>query len=247
MATKKKPTKRKAPKKFPVIDIKIEEILATAATQMRKKLDRTTIKEYVEAAKNGAVFPPVVVFCEKGGDRHILADGFHRLHAFVDAEIATVKAEVREGGQRDAMVYAMGCNEQHGLRRTNADKRFAVEMLLKDPELMQLSQKEMAEICRVTRQTIGRVRDDMVLAEGRKKQKPGTPTDPTPEDHRPSRPEPTQKEAETGELRKALSLIMALPYGGEDANDKLDLNKDDTANLEYVAAWCSHAVLVMRK
>ena len=244
MATKKKATK----KKFPIIKIKIEEILATASTQMRKKLDTATIKEYCEAAQNGAVFPPVVVFTEKGGDRRVLADGFHRLHAFVDADIDTVKAEVRVGGQREAMIYAMGCNEEHGLRRTNADKRFAVEMMFKDPELRQLTQKQMAEICRVTRQTIGRVRDDMVLAEGRKKkQKPGTPTDPTPEDHRPSRPEPTQEEAETGEVRTALSLIMALPYGGEDAAEKLDLNKDDTANLEYVAAWCSHAVLVLRK
>ena len=51
---------------------------------------------------------------------------------------------------------------------------------------------------------------------------------------------------ERDELRQALGLIKAFPYGGEDAV-KLDLTKDDTADLEYVAAWCSHAVLVLRK
>ncbi|EWY35857.1 hypothetical protein N825_32650 [Skermanella stibiiresistens SB22] len=38
------------------------------------------------------------------------------------------------GSRRDAVPHAVGANARHGLPRSNADKRDAVMILLKDPE-----------------------------------------------------------------------------------------------------------------
>ena len=48
--------------------------------------------------------------------------------------LAKISADVREGSRRDAILYAVGANASHGLKRTNRDKRNAVMVLLKDPE-----------------------------------------------------------------------------------------------------------------
>lgn len=235
-------------KKHKIITLAVDNILASAATQVRKKLDKATIDEYTEALKNGAIFPPLVVFAEVDSERYILADGFHRHHAYVNAEIDKCKVEVHEGSLHDALLWALGCNDEHGLRRTNADKRNAVEVALKDPEISKLEMVQIADICRVDDRTVRRIRDDMDLDIGKrkKKNKKGKGVDPDPKDVRPTRPAPTQGEVERDELRAALSAIKAFPYGGEDVV-KLDLDKDDTADLEYVAAWCSHAVLMLRR
>ncbi len=235
-------------KKHKVITLATDNILASAATQVRKKLDKSTIDEYTEALKNGAIFPPLVVFAEKNSDRYILADGFHRHHAYVNGEISECKVEVHEGNLHNALLWALGCNDEHGLRRTNADKRNAVEVALKDPEISGLQIIQIADICRVTERTVRNIRDNMDLNVGKRKKgnKPGKGEKPEPGDHQPTKPAPTQEEVERDELRAALSAIKAFPYGGEDAT-KLDLNKDDAADLEYVAAWCSHAVLVLRR
>lgn len=236
-------------KKFKIIDLATDNILASAATQVRKKLDKDTIDQYAEDMKNGAQFPALVVFAEKDSDRYILADGFHRHHAYVNAEIPKCKVEVHEGGLHEALLHALQANDEHGLRRTNADKRNAVEIALKDPEISSLEVIQIADICRVNERTVRRIRDDMDLNLKKSKKKPnkkGKGEEPGPDDVRPTRPAPSQIEVERDELRAALSAIKAFPYGGEDV-PKLELNKDDTADLEYVAAWCSHAVLVLRK
>jgi len=231
------------------MDLAVDNILASAATQVRKKLDKDTIDSYVEDMQNGAIFPRLTVFAEAEGDRYILADGFHRHHAYVNAEAVTCPVEVREGGLHEALMFALQANGEHGLRRNNADKRNAVEIALKDPEISALQIIEIADICRVNERTVRRIRDDMDLNIGKRKtskNKKGKGVEPDPDDVRPTRPAPTQSEVERDELRAALSAIKAFPYGGEDA-PKLELSKDDTADLEYVAAWCSHAVLVLRK
>jgi len=254
MATKKKPSKKKKAAAKPkvkdlrqrVITLATDNILASAATQVRKKLDKDTIDRYTEALQNGAILPPLVVFAEHESDRYILADGFHRHHAYVNAEVGKIEVEVHEGSLHDALLWALGCNDEHGLARNNNDKRNAVEMALKDPEISTLQVIQIADICRVNERTVRRIRDDMDLAATKRKKgkanKKGKGEDPEPGDHRPTRPAPTQNEVERDELRASLSAIKAFPYGGEDA-----LSKDDTADLEYVAAWCSHAVLVLRR
>lgn len=46
----------------------------------------------------------------------------------------TIAVDVRPGSQRDAILYSLGANAAHGRRRTNADKRRAVQRMLSDEE-----------------------------------------------------------------------------------------------------------------
>ena len=63
-----------------------------------------------------------------------LADGFHRYHAHKQAGLDDIRVDLRQGNLREAILYSVGANAHHGLRRSNEDKRRAVLRLLEDPE-----------------------------------------------------------------------------------------------------------------
>ena len=134
----------------------IGEIRRDGGTQPRAALDDETLAEYAEAMKAGAEFPPVIVFYD--GAAYWLADGFHRVNAAMRAELTTVAAQVMAGTQRDAILYSTGANAAHGLRRTNADKRRAVERLLRDDEWAKWSDSEIARRCAVDHKTVAAAR-----------------------------------------------------------------------------------------
>jgi hypothetical protein len=117
-------------------------------TQSRAKLDESVVAEYAEAYRTGANFPPVIVFYD-GKDRW-LADGFHRYFGAKQAGKTTVFEKIIPGTKRDAVLYSLGANGTHGLNRTNADKRNAVETMLKDPEWAAWSQEKIAKACNVS-------------------------------------------------------------------------------------------------
>ena len=96
--------------------------------QTRAALSEETVTDYRDAMDANAEFPPVVVFKDNEKKRMYLADGFHRVEAMLRRGDKRVKADVRAGTYVDALKYALGANANHGLRRTNADKRHAVEM-----------------------------------------------------------------------------------------------------------------------
>jgi hypothetical protein len=134
------------------------QIRTDGGTQMRAGLNEETAGEYAEELRRGAVFPPVVVFFD--GTVYWLGDGFHRVRAYFLAhgEEAVVPCEVRPGTRRDAVLCAAGANAVHGLRRTNADKRRAVEALLRDEEWGQWSDREIARRCHVSHNFVSELR-----------------------------------------------------------------------------------------
>jgi hypothetical protein len=76
--------------------------------------------------------------------RHTLGDGFHRVLAARKAGLSELAAEVRAGTQRDAMPFGICANNAHGLPRSNADKRYAVTLVLAKHEWSQWSDRETA-------------------------------------------------------------------------------------------------------
>lgn len=108
--------------------LNLNAIRIDGGTQPRERIDMEAVGDYSEAIKVGIEFPPVIVFYD--GAEHWLADGFHRWHAHKQAEKASILVDVRAGSLDDAKLFASGCNGDHGLRRTNADKRLAVLMAL---------------------------------------------------------------------------------------------------------------------
>jgi ParB-like nuclease family protein len=122
--------------------------ITTEGTQARVLLSETIIREYADAMSNGDAFPPIDVYGEE--TTYWLADGFHRVHAATIAGHTTIAAVVHAGGQREALLHAVSANETHGHRRTDADRRHAVSLLLADPEWQAWNNSEIARQCRVS-------------------------------------------------------------------------------------------------
>jgi hypothetical protein len=142
-----------------VQQIEIARILIKETIQQRVQLNKNVINEYAEEIKAEAIFPPLTVFDDEGN--FILADGWHRYEAYKLAGIDVVAADIINGGERDAILYAVGANAEHGLQRNNADKRFAVKTMLKDEEWGQWSDGEIARRTRVSQTFVSKVRREL--------------------------------------------------------------------------------------
>ena len=135
----------------------LADIRLDGGTQPRAQLDFFTIGEYAQAMRDGTQFPPVVVFYD--GSAYWLADGFHRVRAAQQAGLTEIGADLRQGSRRDAVLYSVGANASHGMRRTNEDKRRAVMTLLGDAEWAQWSSAEIARRCNVTHPFVSTLRN----------------------------------------------------------------------------------------
>lgn len=140
-----------------VESLPIAKLRRDGGTQIRP-ISQDVINDYAEAMKAGVVFPAVVAFYD--GTEYWLGDGFHRTLAGQQAGIKRIDVEVRLGTQREAVLFACGANEDHGHRRTNADKRKAVETLLADEEWSQRTNLWIAESCKVSASTVERMRKE---------------------------------------------------------------------------------------
>lgn len=148
-------------------------------------LDAKTVVEYREAIQRGSAFPPVKVIDD--GEKKWLWDGFHTLEANKREGFKEIHAEVRQGSRRDAVLLSVAANIAHGLRRSNHDKRKAVQTLLDDSEWGQWSSREIAERCGVSHTFVDNLRRERA---GNDCQDTGlTPVGPTssPVDMRPER------------------------------------------------------------
>lgn len=143
--------------------VSLSAIRIDGGTQPRSKIDEAIVAEYATAMESGAVFPPIAIFFD--GVDHWLADGFHRYHAANSAHLDALDAIVFTGTRRDAVLHSVGANTAHGLRRTNEDKRRAVQTLLSDPEWAQWSDREIGRRCGVHGEMVAKNRPAPVLPE----------------------------------------------------------------------------------
>ena len=132
---------------------------------MRVEMRPEVVNDYATDMLDGAIFPPVILY-DDGTDLW-LADGFHRVEAVRKIGRETIDAQIRQGSSRDAILHGVGSNAVHGLRRTQADKRRAVERLLKDPEWARWSDRKIGDIAKVDGKTVAAVRRELTSAEFR--------------------------------------------------------------------------------
>lgn len=142
---------------IPLSDIK------DGGAQMRVEMKPDVVREYADDMAAGAAFPPVEVYYD--GSIYWLAEGYHRVAATRLLERETIDAEVLDGGERDAILHGIGSNASHGLRRTQADKRRAVERLLRDEEWSKWSNRKIAEAAKVDHKTVATVRRELLGGE----------------------------------------------------------------------------------
>lgn len=134
----------------------LSQIRLDGGTQSRAALNEQALADYCDAMGDGEVFPPVVVFHD--GQAYWLADGFHRVRAAERACLVEIDADVRQGSQRDAVLFSVGANSKNGVPRSPADKRRAVLRLLEDAEWSAWSDREIARQAAVSHEFVRRER-----------------------------------------------------------------------------------------
>lgn len=227
--------------------INLKAIRIDGGTQSRIALNEATVTDYAEAIAEGVKLPPVVVFFD--GSDNWLADGFHRFHAYSKAGKASIPAEVVEGTQSDAVLHGAGANASHGLRRTNADKRHAVEMVLSHPDAAEWSDRKIADHCGVSvtfvsaarRPEVAQKRQENRAASAAKR----SPATPEAQETKPAKPvEPPKKEAtgaepdftENDELAESQDVIVSLSEQVDELRAKLAVEQMDASEDEKTAA-----------
>ena len=151
-------------------------ILKKDGLQLREALSEDTVAEYAEAMRNGAKFPPVIVFFDQKTREYYLADGFHRVEAAQRAGLTGIEAEQRIGDYYAAEAYACGANSV--LPRSSETKKRCVMRLWehreahfgkKDP-----SDREIANLAKLPRSTVKTIISQ--LANSGQLQRPSTVT-----------------------------------------------------------------------
>jgi len=142
--------------------LKLKQIRTDGGTQARKSLDQNIVTRYAEHMKEGAIFPPIIVFHD--GSEHWLADGFHRYFARKANGELEIECEVKQGTQRDAQLFAFGVNNDRGLSMSSEDIREIIIRMLKDDEWGKWSDEKIANIVKVSRITVFRVRKKLEKA-----------------------------------------------------------------------------------
>ena len=147
--------------------IKLNELRLDGGTQPRTNMDQEVVSEYADYLMDGVKMPSLTVFHD--GTYYWLADGFHRYFAHKQAEYKEAECDVRQGSLRDAILFSVGANDSHGLRRSNEDKRKAVMTLLDDIEWSDWADSEIARRCKVSAMTVGRIKKLLNIKESEKK------------------------------------------------------------------------------
>jgi uncharacterized ParB-like nuclease family protein len=148
------------------IEIDLDTLVADKATQCRVSMDDNVIAEYAELMADGKVFPAIRVVqdASKAEPVYYIVDGWHRAAAHRKAGFKTIWAYVvGKGDATLAMDYATQANVDHGLRRTNADKRRSVLMALTvDAQIKrERSDREIADALGVHHSLVQDVRAEM--------------------------------------------------------------------------------------
>ncbi len=158
-------TAQAIPEAQPVVSAQVLEIdlIQDGGAQMRAAMNEETVADYAEEMAAGAKFPPVIVYHD--GEAYWLADGYHRVDAARRIGRNDITAEVHDGDRRDAILHGIGANARHGLRRTQADKRHAVETLLRDEQWSKWSDRHIAKIANVDHKTVGKIRREVLGGE----------------------------------------------------------------------------------
>lgn len=153
--------------------VKLDLIRVDGGTQQRATVNDEHIGNIAEAIRAGVKIEPGIGFDD--GEEIWLGDGHHRWHGHKRADVKTMLLEVRRGSREDAILYSVGANaENNALRRTNADKRVAVQTLLNHAEWSKWSNREIARRAGVTHTLVNQLRNPSKVE-----------TASTPKDHNP--------------------------------------------------------------
>lgn len=233
-------------------EVPLADIDLDCAIRVREKLNQDVVDHYCDLIKRGVALPPIKIF-RVGGVLKV-TDGQHRCRGAAKAGRETIQAIIIEGSEKDALKDALGANAQHGLPRSNKDKRRVA--ILGIQNFGHLSDREIAAICQVSNTFIGEVRAQLSTADSSQprtgkdgkarrlpRRKAATTKAPSTREAPADAPE-TQESTPDHELPGA-----HLPSGGEtDAEKSHPENPPETGNDHSVnAVWRSLTALLEKR
>lgn len=122
------------------------------------------VKDYLEALRRGEELPPVRVVRD-ADDHYYLVDGHHRIAATRQmVGMADIAVEIFDGTFADALWLSWGANRSLGLRRTQKDKRRAIQAALEHPRWSLESDRAIARHIGCDHKTVASMR--RALADG---------------------------------------------------------------------------------
>ena len=210
----------------------VKRVRLDGGTQPRVEMSESVVDEYAEILDE---LPPVDLVFD--GRHYWPWDGYHRIRAHKKKRRAEIRAFIRKGTREDAVLLSLGVNARHGLQRTNADIRRAVEVLLKNPR-PGWTDADIARCCNVNRKTVGNHRRR--LDEENKGQTGGVEVPRT--SGIPMLPE------EWGDVYDALTPEQKIRFEQDQAADlKREQAKQDVSSwLERVETWAARGVALFR-
>lgn len=148
-----------------VSEMNPEDLTVLPILQTRVAMNEEAIEDYCNLIRSGMhyKFPPLEAVRDiKDENVYYLYDGFHRLEAFKrvadEGDYQRVFVRWVPGTLEDALWYAISANQEHGIRRTNEDKRNAVLKALEHPRGKVLSDRALADWVGVSDKTVANIR-----------------------------------------------------------------------------------------
>lgn len=153
--------------------VPIESLIFDDTYQMRAEpKDETEYLQDLTEAEGRWVFPPIKVVVVRG--KAYVVDGFTRGRAAIayslklreTDESASYSVPVlrKRGTSKEAFTEALGSNYEHGYRRTNADKRYAVQKAL--GKFPSASAERIAAYCKVSPPFVYKLRAKLANPDG---------------------------------------------------------------------------------
>jgi len=136
----------------------LNDIDLNASPMARAALNDDAVAEYAKHLDEGNHLPPIDLV-ELADGSLLIASGSHRYAAACRSDRDSIMANVQPGDRSLAVRIAAGSNIGHGVRRTNADKRAAITLLLKDPKWKGRSDSWISDVCGVDNETVARARE----------------------------------------------------------------------------------------
>jgi len=134
------------------------DAITTEGSQTRASLRREAVVDYARLLRDGARFPPAVVYSD-GAALH-LACGHHRRAAYRAIGRTKMPCIVRQGTRWDAVEAGIRDNQQHlGERLTRQDKRHNIRLVLR--EHPDWSDRAVGDLVGASPTTAGKVRAEL--------------------------------------------------------------------------------------
>ena len=138
--------------------MKLTDITLDTRLQPRETISKEVIAEYADMLREGAIFPPVLVY--KVDDKHYLVEGWHRYFSHKTVGRLEIEVIVRNGTFRDAQFCSFGANGTNGQPRSIKDKRKALFSIFDDVEWCSMSDREIARHCYVSHTFVSKLRSE---------------------------------------------------------------------------------------